>query len=208
MSQADDKPCWEDLATLLRWAAALFGEPASLHHDRLVERSRGLALRGWLRGLEAIARALLLMAAAALTRPAPARSRAPRAAPPARDAGDPSTDDGAADPSERWAGVAFRLAPPASRASLGRDRWPPAPLIRTAPLAVRFEALIRVAEAPGRYVRRMSRRLHAAPSLARLAARILRWPGTRDDEGPPRDDIARAQAHAWLALEALEPAPP
>ena len=211
MSEAPDTPTWSDLRVLLRWAAALFGEPVELLEAQVVERRQGLALRGWLRALEAIARALLVLLAAGLPTPDPQRSssgpRRPGASPTAdaKSPNAPSTDDEAEASSERWAGVTFRVVPPTWRAPGPHARTAPARFVWTRLLALRFEALIRVAEAPERYARRLARRLHAAPALG---IRVLRPLALTASEGFPRDDVAHAQAHAHLALERLAPAPP
>jgi hypothetical protein len=103
--------------------------------------------------------------------------------------------------SEHWAGVVFRMAPgvriPSRSGAPSARRFLP-----TRSLALRFEALIRVAANPEPYARRLARRLQAAPALA---ARVLRRPR---DEGraPPWDDLVEdAQALARTALRVPAP---
>jgi hypothetical protein len=73
----------------------------------------------------------------------------------------------------------------------------------TRSLALRFEALIRVAANPGPYARRLARRLQGAPALAE---RVLRRPRGEQGRPPPWDDLV-ADAHA-LARAALSVLPP
>jgi hypothetical protein len=202
MNSPADRPGFADLAQLLRWVAALFGEPAEILDELVLEPRRGARLRGWLRALEAIARALLVLAAVdgPAPRPVPFRPRAPR--PFLHD--DPLTDEVDEPGSERWAGVAFRLVPPRPGAPSDAARGRPAGCVLTRPLAFRLEALIRVAEAPERYARRLARRLARAPGLA---GRMLRRPARAGCPEFPDDDVGRAQGWAWMALAPPAPAP-
>jgi hypothetical protein len=194
---------WPDLAQLLRWAAALWGEPRALMAARAMDRREARELRGWVRALEAIARALLLAMALRLPEPsakAPKAPNEPRLRPaPVRELGyDPSTEDD----SERWAGVRFRLLPPASGGPAEGPCRRPFPLVPTGPLAFRLEALIRVAEAPGPRAARLARLLAARRRAgADPTLRILRSPAALGAATFPRDDVARAQVRAWLALD-------
>jgi hypothetical protein len=202
---SSDETILETLKDRLRTFAALFGEPASLWAEQVVPRRQGLLIRAWLRALETIARALLLTAAAALPESAlasrPAAVRATRArANTAPAENDPPTDEGPS--SETWAGVAFRVLPCAAVARAKPETRPPARFLRAAPLAFRFEALIRVAEAPGRYARRLARRLRAAPDLAR---HVLRPPPPWDGRAVAPDEVGAALDAAAAALGVLAP---
>jgi hypothetical protein len=208
MTTADDTPndtFWEALKDLLHGFAGLFGEPAALFALHAVPRRQGQLIRAWLAALEAIARGLLLMAAAAL----PASAVAPRHRPagrapirrrprPAAAVDDPSADDVS---SERWAGVAFRALSSSGSGSRGTSREPRR-FIATAPLALRFEALLRVAEAPEPFARRLARRLRAAPALA---SRLLRPPPPTDHRSVPGEEVKEVLAAAAPAAGAFQP---
>jgi hypothetical protein len=204
----DDRPTWEDLATLLRWAMAIAGAPVALLAREVVVRTEALEIVALLRTLEGVARALLLIMVAGIEPPAratPRRGRATesaerRAAPTANEIIAAGEDEDEAS-SERWAGVAFRALPPPLGRCSGETRGAPAHLRSTRPLALRLEALIRVAAAPERYARRLRRLLavrrgsNGPPSPARM----LRWPRRAPTLS---DTLAGAQAHAWVALGA------
>jgi hypothetical protein len=201
--RADLGPAWADLAHTLRTVAALFGAPGELAAARVLPWDTARRLRDWLRALEALARALLVALAARL----PDRPQRPRGWTARRH--DPSTDEWTDDAvatdaslleSERWAGVSFAGSPPTPRsgrargesgtpgsASAPRFAW-------TLPLAHRLEALIRVAEAPERYARRVARRLAADPVAAR---RMLRPPPSEARSGPLREEVLAARTDAW-----------
>jgi hypothetical protein len=177
--------------------AQIFGEPALLLADVVLPRREGRRLMAWLAALESLARALLLVMAARLPRPAPAKAR-PRRTRGSGAALDQNTEEHppSAEPpgSELWAGVVFHAAPRRRGGPRGPET-PPRRFLPARALAYRFEALIRVAETPEPFARRLARRLWAEPALA---ADVLRGP---DGEGgpPPWDDLigaARAQARA------------
>ena len=147
------------LATL----RALFGAPRDVAAAGwLARRTRNL-LRFCLNATQAVVARLLLIEAAALPAPAPTVHRA-RKPQPRR------LIEHRADAPEHWR-VALRLHPyrrlPAGNGSrrlkaggTKRDRqnaWP---------LAERYEAILRACAAPAPYVRRLARRLHAAPNRA------------------------------------------
>jgi hypothetical protein len=203
----DDRPSWEDFATLLRLAMAIAGAPVVLLARAVVARSEALEIRAVLRTLEGVARAMLLIMVAgmggdATTRAARGRAarRGERRAAPTAEEVVAAGEDADETSSERWAGVAFRALPrPLGRRVGGETRAAPARLCSARPLALRLEALIRVAAAPERTARRL-RRLLAARGGSNgppLPARMLAWP-----RRPPKlsDTLARAQAHAWVAL--------
>ncbi len=202
MTARHEKLGWTDLAAHLRAVAVLFGQPSDLLEDQVLERREWVALCSWLRALEAIARALLLMMAAGSPRAAQASRRGARR--PGRGRRErPLTDGAPAErassedipPSERWAGVAFRCAPRAPQARVARRASEARSFYFTRALALahRFEALIRVAERPEAYARRLARRLDARPALR---ARMLRAPRLAPGHAPPSDvkaalDVAR-----------------
>jgi hypothetical protein len=202
MTNAED--LWEELKALLRDVGAIFGDPASLWSERVLPRGEALSLRGWLAALEAAARALLLVMAARLPRPEPGPHVARRARPPAGAARPEPPHEDAPDTetpgSERWAGVVFRALPPK-----GGRPGRPAParrFVSCRTLARRFEALIRVAEAPEAYARRLARRLYGSPALA---ARVLGPPPARGGRPPPWGDLPEAaRTHAVAAAAAFD----
>jgi hypothetical protein len=208
MTDADDKTLWLDLKALLRVVGAIFGGPVDLWEQAAVEQRAARLLRAWLRALERIARALLLAMAARL--PADAKPRTPlgRAASRPRGAAAPQSDlPRAGDappetpPPEQWAGVAFRVLPPA--AGSGAPSGAPHHFVFIRALAFRFEALIRVARSPEPYARRLARRLRATPGLAE---RVLRPGPACDDRPAPCEELADlASALAWAAVGALTP---
>ena len=216
----DRDTAWSDVAERLRWLTVLFGHPVEiLHGVRLAPRDARI-LRGWLAGLEALVRALLLMLAAEIDPPprppaAPQRAKHPAQPPPA-------AADALAEPdSARWRGVAFRTFPRPNHASPAARRrhsqslrgragagGGPRP-VDAAPLAKRFEALFRVADAPERHARRLALRLSRRPG--RDHPRLLRPPpGCRHPTSVPPglwDDVLAAQdaARAVHPLHARGP---
>lgn len=206
---ADRGPEWAELAALLRQTAAMFGSPGEIAEERAAPLTVVRAISLWLGALEAMARALLVRLALGLPRPVPARRRALDATRGTRGR-EPLAGGDALLESERWTGVWFAGVPRAScehgegRGRTVADEAAPgltggAPrLAWTAPLARRFEALIRVAEAPERYAGRIARRLLKDMNDA---WRILRPPPEAGPAVHEREAVARAQAQAWLALE-------
>jgi hypothetical protein len=194
---ADTPPTWVDLAAQLRNVAMLFGGPARMRDRGLVERAEWRRIRGWLVALETIARALLVLLAAALPEPverppgfAKTFGRAKR--------GETAEDPNESSESERWTGVAF-WRPPHDRAGggpKGTFREPQSHL-STRSLARRFEALIRVSEAPERYARRLARRMRVD---SELGGEALSRRGSRTWDACFRDEIDRVQAAAWRVL--------
>jgi hypothetical protein len=118
-------------------------------------------------------------------------------------ANDPATDDPTA--SERWRGVWFRYAsrvarrPAARESRRERDGAIPRQFVESALLALRFEALIRTAESPERYARRLAWRLADGRATEQ---RLLRPLPRKGSAGLPRDDVEAAQAEARLAAPA------
>jgi hypothetical protein len=199
-----DKPLWDGLKALIRLFAALFGQPADLLDEGAMRRSEARLVRGWLRGLERIARALLLVMAAQLPPPPPGRARRGRRAPGPPPREEPPLDGPPLEtpPSEAWAGVAFRALPPASGGRSGPSGS--YNLVSTRPYAYRFEAIIRVAERPGLFARRLARRLRMAPALVpRLLREAAAEPGA--GERPWSELAARARSRATAAARVFPP---
>jgi hypothetical protein len=204
MTDAPEAPLWRELKTILRLAAQIFGEPAALLEDLVLPRRDARLLRAWLSALEAIARALLAAMALRLPKPTPSHHRT-RRHDDAPQVITPSTEAAtlAAPPdSERWAGVAFRIAPRTGESRPGgrRGAWR---YLFVRSLAYRFEALIRVAEAPGPYARRLARRLSFEPELL---AGILRRP-PREPGRPSLYDDLIDEAFAAAGAAVGPPAP-
>jgi hypothetical protein len=208
---AERGPEWAELGVLIRQTAGMFGTPGEIAEERAAPRQVVRLLSLWLGALEAMARALLVRLALGLPRPASPRSRMRSTDAHRAGAGrEPPPGGDAILESERWAGVWFTGVPrrpsadgqgsgradakaPVSTGGAPRLAW-------TAPVARRFEALIRVAEAPERYARRIARRLAIDKQAAR---RILRPPPRGGPAALERDAAVRAQDQAWMDLESL-----
>jgi hypothetical protein len=201
--RAAGEALWAELRALLRWLGCAFGDPAEVAARLRMPRDEGRLLGAWLAGLETLARALL----AALARDfAPSLRAAHAGGPsPARRTQPEQPED-----SERWTGVAFRFAPRdlpperSRRSATGALRdFAVRGGVDARPLARRFEALIRVAERPEHYARRLARRFAGRPEDL---PRLLRRPPL-DRRAAPGDLIDEAEALAWVALR-IEPAAP
>jgi hypothetical protein len=164
---------WEFLRYVLRAIASVFGDPIALARRGLIAFTLRAEIAQWLAPAEKLARLLLLAAAATAAPPASrARSRG-RGWPPC------AREDFSGDASEDWR-VSFRLLGGVSkRGTQRREKRPFVPAFSTLPLAARFEALIRVVEAPERYAARMARRLMARRDRGRLVGSLLVPPRTR-----------------------------
>jgi hypothetical protein len=145
---------WDHLHVFLEDLIGLFGKPIALARRLDFPQAEHKVCAAWLRALEAWLRRLLLIAAARVTPPPEreAKQRGPRkcVATSASVAREDSAD---------WR-VSFRLtdnkrARSARRTSkrLPRRFWDPIPL------ALRFEALLRVAQNPERHIQRAARLL-------------------------------------------------
>jgi hypothetical protein len=166
---------WAQLGALLDWALAVLGAASDIAKLQLVVGARRADILGWLRALERLARLGLVRMALGLPSPPKSRPRPLRPRPRLRRAIvlDP-------DKPETW---------PAPFRVLAREGEEPgnarAPLIiarrgsalknsgiyRAWPLAVRLEAVRRVAENPLPYALRLRRALEARPqhALARMS---------------------------------------
>lgn len=156
---------WRAAAAFLRTLHVLFGAPGDVAARGLLTPRAHAQIASWLRCAEALMRRLLLIEAAAFPAPAAARRGAlhkatPRAGPRAiafrcfagaggRGARTPLAPRLSAD--ELWA--AFYLA---------REAPPKAPSLPAGALAARYEAVLRVFEAPAPFARRLARRLWPA----------------------------------------------
>jgi hypothetical protein len=206
MADADD--IWAEIKALLRWTAIVFGAPVDLAQQETMPRREAERLRRWLAVLEAMARALLLALAARLPRPAPSASSKPRRSRDSREMDKsrfetnesrPETDE--SQDSQRWTGVSFPALPRPPRPRTRTDGGTHRTVVWTEGLARRFEAVIRVAENPEAYARRLARRLRAEPAAA---PRLLRAPGLRE-RWLPRETLEAAQAEGRRALAAFQP---
>jgi hypothetical protein len=214
----DADTAWPGFAQRLRWMAAVFGAPADLAADGVLARADVQRLRAWLGALETLARALLVRLAAEIAPRLPAvRVRRGRSAAlaPATTVVESASDDLLAlfvvravdDDSSAWRGVAFRHLPPVARRADRRCSAcaRPSRFVETLGCARRFEALIRVAEAPERYARRLARRLVARPDAA---GRVLTPLKANGPAWLPRaavraaQDAARTAVHGGSALRA------
>ncbi len=214
MTTADDILC--ELKVLVRWAAVAFGAPLDLWARETMPRREAERLRGWLGALEAVARALLLALAAGLPKPELSTPRTPRPSGDSResiesdremDRSRPETDEFQdsedSEDSGRWRGVVFAALPrPARSRARGEDAGRGRSFVWSRSLARRLEAVIRVAENPEAYARRLARRLHATPAAVGrrlLAERSQRRPGL------PQQAIEAARGVGWRALERIAP---
>ncbi len=139
-----------------------FGAPAQLCAWPTLPRAEGMKLRALIAAFEIMVRQFVLALAQTITL-SPARTL-PKRTPHARTR-PPLQQDA---PSETWAGVSFRLAPPPRPARTSTHKATrPTPAIATLPLALRFEAAIRIVLDPTRAAQRMARRRARDPTLAR-----------------------------------------
>lgn len=159
---------WDKLAAYLRFACALFGDPAALAKRLWLSHAEHKQCADFLRPLEAIARrlifALALELAPATHPPAPERKQRPLRGMPA--------NVGAAfdmDRPESWR-APFQLVTTRAR----RPRATPSPAhqaiaadrLSSAPLAARFEALRRAYENRDAYAAALARKHARAPAIA------------------------------------------
>jgi hypothetical protein len=212
------KLLWDELKTILRLVGQIWGDPAYLYEGRVLEKRDARRLRAWLAALEVIARALLAVMAMALPAPSRGNGRRRRREKPSTKrqyaplSVDPLPEDQAHPEalcdSDRWAGVVFRVAPDLRRRGARGAPRAPMRFLSARSLAFRFEALIRVAESPQPYARRLARRLRVAAERRELAARLLRPPPR---SGPPNGSppwvelVEKALAEARRALAAPAP---
>lgn len=153
---------WRAAGALLATLHMLFGAPEELAARHTLLRETHALIASWLRCAEAMLRRLLLIEAsahaAAPLKPMPACAARPRVR---RLLGFD------ADKPEAWR-VSFQHLTASNRrgmsaAARGRTRGEARRFCSAWPLAERYEALIRVFNAPAAFARRLARRLHAKP---------------------------------------------
>lgn len=147
---------------------ALFGNPEDIAQAPHRQARAYKQLATWIAAGEALLRRLLMIEAAATTPAPPRRPRAKRAARVrTRIACFP-------DQPQAWR-VSFRAVPSQHRPlRLWRPKkrlFTPRHIVDAWPLALRYEALIRVCNNPGPYAARLARHLRAAPRRARAILR-------------------------------------
>lgn len=200
---------WRIAEAFLHILHSLFGAPEDVAREHTLKRAAHTLLLSWLRVGEALLRRLLVIEAAAFPKPTPHTPRPKRQR-------ERRTMTFTPDNPEDWR-VSFRCfssSPADSGGSVetrsGETKGQLAPFDRSAisspasgvdkrfhsawPLAERYEALIRVFNAPFAYARRLARRLHAQPQTLKT---ILR---TTDDYTHRVDDaegLTEAAQNAW-----------
>lgn len=189
----------------MQWLHTLFGAPAYVARQHTLRGDAHALMRVWIAAAEALLRHLLVIEAAACA-PAPARrARAPRTRQRRLVAFSP-------DASDDWR-VHFRCVVQADRRLPAGKPAPGkaaprkhqntayeagAPRFYSAwPLALRYEALIRVFNNPAPYARRLARKLRALPKRAQA---LLRFPeGAIDKIGAESVVALREAAQRALA---------
>ncbi|HYD86163.1 MAG TPA: hypothetical protein VEA80_01695 [Vitreimonas sp.] len=169
---------WRIAEAFLQLLHNLFGAPEDIAAQHTLTRAAHTLLSSWLSAGEAMLRRLLLIEAAAY--PSPASPRTRRGHKRVR-----KLMSFTPDKPEEWRvsfaafyGPSASRRPASGREMTGQGGEAPARLGGFAsawPLAERFEAMIRVFNAPQAYARRLARRLRADPGCA---GRILRAPPT------------------------------
>lgn len=183
---------WDTLRLQLARVIKSFGFPAALAALIWITPFLRRAADKALRPLERLARLILLIEAAEAPPGVEAKSRALSEAREPQDSGHVQDPD---DP-PAWR-APFKLAPRPAPAHAGQSHNAnPAPArVFSAPIAERIEALLRVIDDPGLYVRRLARK------LARLAPRVLQ----KLTQPPHGDETAPLQAARLHARDALAP---
>ena len=152
---------WRVAEAFLNMLHALFGAPEEIAAKHTLTRHARGFLLSWIASAEALLRRLLIIEAAACPKPEP-RPRLARKRKHTRSAYafDP-------DKPESWR-VGFRcfaspVRGPSFSARTPKSETQEQRFYAARPLAERYEALIRVFNDPGRFARRLARRLYAAP---------------------------------------------
>jgi hypothetical protein len=183
---------WLIAQNFLNTLYSLFGDPERIAFQHTLTKAAHHLLASWIRCGEALMRRLLLIEAAAYPKPntppllRPTRKRARKLI---------GFDD---DKPETWR-VSFRCFASPARAKRAPAKAKPARRFASAwPLAERYEALIRVFNAPAPYAQRLAKRLHA---LKHRLAEILR----AAPEAEHRIERFEALTHAAAARWRLDP---
>ncbi|HYD86397.1 MAG TPA: hypothetical protein VEA80_02880 [Vitreimonas sp.] len=163
---------WRIAEWFLRTLHGLFGAPEEIAAQHTLTAKAYKLMAPWFSVGEAILRRLLLIEAAAYDAPAP--RRIPRAKRPRKRRLVTFYPDDAASwrvhfrcmpAAERAVGTGAAQRPQNARASFGlqfRSAWP---------LALRFEAMLRVFNAPQAYAKRLARRLRGNPNAVEAVLR-------------------------------------
>lgn len=154
---------WRIAEAFMRTLASLFGDPADIAMGVAITKHARDLMTGWLRVAEAMLRRLLLVEAAAITDlPTPRPRRAHKLRQRAVMLAD-------ADKPETWR-VSFRCFPARRKPRIAsaarrrlRNALPDGYLLNAAPIARRYEALIRVFNDPAPFARRLALRLRQIP---------------------------------------------
>ena len=152
---------WRVAEAFLNMLHALFGAPEEIAAKHTLTRHARGFLLSWIASAEALLRRLLIIEAAACPKPEPRPRRARRR----KHTRSAYTFD--PDRPESWR-VGFRCFSSRVRGPCFSARTPDAEtqekrFYAARPLAERYEALIRAFNDPGRFARRLARRLYAAP---------------------------------------------
>lgn len=187
---------WRVAEAFLHMLHSLFGAPEDVARAHTLTRAAHALLVSWLRVGEALLRRLIAIEAAAFERRPSAPPASSRRAKRTR-----RLIAFSADNPEDWR-VSFRLTAVAERrlpagphtgarqaSAPKHNRFPSA-----WPLAERYEALIRVFNAPHAYARRLAQRLHARP---RLLSAVLHEPAHYADRVDGAEELSAAAARAW-----------
>lgn len=178
-----DHPFHAEAKDVLQTLLSGFGAPTQIARRERLAQAHFSLFRTWLRGLETVARWLVVMLAAALpvsqTRPRKPSSKPAAHKPRLK----PNCDDAE---STRWTGVRFVMSPAPARPKRHRartaKRLPRLETKSAQALALRFEACARVIENPMPHAKRWARRLlRSADALWRITRRP-----------PPRDQWSGA----------------
>ncbi len=202
---------WRVAEAFLHLLHSLFGAPEDVAREHTLSRAAYALMLSWLRVGEALLRRLLLIEAAAFEHPAPSRARAPRqrqrrlmhfTADNPEDwrvsfhcsSSSPANSGGSAEPRSGKAKGRV-LAPSDALGVFSPTRGGDKKRFHSAwPIAERYEALLRVFNAPYAYARRLARRLHANP---RQLDTVLREPEHYAHRVDDAEALTAAARNAW-----------
>jgi hypothetical protein len=182
---------WRIAEAFLNILHSLFGAPEDVAREHTLTRAAHMLMLSWLRVGEALMRRLLVIEAAAFPKPSPRAPRSTRQRARRLMSFTPENP-------EDWR-VSFRYGAPASSPAKAEAKTPAGPRrsinLRSAwPLAERYEALLRVFNAPHAFARRLSNRLRARPHL--LPA-VLHAPEDYIHRVDHAEDLTAAAESAW-----------